>query len=74
MIQKNDYVSDLEIHQIGVKALYEIAKIKNAELHSAILPLESVCKSIRATALSMGLEVVDDRQSLKEEEEDMDYQ
>lgn len=56
------------VPQIGLKALYEIAKIKNAETHSILLPLESVCKSVRATALSMGLEVVDDREALKEEQ------
>lgn len=52
--------------QVGLKALYEIAKVKNAETHSVLLPLESVCKSVRATALSMGLEIVDDRESLKQ--------
>lgn len=51
--------------QVGLKAIYEIAKIKNAETHSVLLPLESVCKSVRATALSMGLEIVDDREGLK---------
>ncbi|CAN0262792.1 unnamed protein product [Ectocarpus sp. 8 AP-2014] len=52
--------------KVGLKALYEIAKVKNAEDHSVLLPLESVCKSVRATALSMGLEIVDDRESLKQ--------
>lgn len=51
--------------KVGLKALYEIAKVKHAERHSVLLPLESVCKSVRATALSMGLEIVDDRESLK---------
>ncbi|CAN0334897.1 unnamed protein product [Ascophyllum nodosum] len=50
--------------KVGLKALYEIAKIKNAETHSVLLPLESVCRSVRATALSMGLEIVDDREPL----------
>lgn len=57
--------------QVGLKALYEIAKVKNAETHSVLLPLESVCKSVRATALSMGLEIVDDRESLKRKEQDL---
>jgi len=57
--------------QVGLKALYEIAKVKNAEIHSVLLPLESVCKSVRATALSMGLEIVDDRESLKQTDDDL---
>lgn len=57
--------------QVGLKALYEIAKVKNAETHSVLLPLESVCKSVRATALSMGLEIVDDRESLKRKDDDL---
>lgn len=55
---------------MGLKALYEIAKVKHAERHSMLLPLESVCKSVRATALSMGLEIVDDRESLKQPNSD----
>eukprot|EP00903_Cladosiphon_okamuranus_P021662 g19916.t1 len=57
--------------KVGLKALYEIAKVKNAEPHSVLLPLESVCRSVRATALSMGLEIVDDRESLKQKDEDL---
>lgn len=51
--------------------MYEIAKVKNAESHSVLIPLEGVCKSVRATALSMGLEIVDDRESLKPKDEDL---
>lgn len=56
--------------QVGLKAIYAIAKIKNSEEHSVLLPLESVCRSVRATALSMGLAIVDDREALKKKRND----
>lgn len=47
--------------QVGLKAIYEIALIRKKEIEVYRTPLEGVCRSVAATALSMGLEIVDDR-------------
>lgn len=47
--------------QVGLKAVYEIALVRQGASHTEHLPLEGLCRSVIATAGSMGLEVVDDR-------------
>ena len=47
--------------RLSVKALYEIAKVKQADANLKDLPLEKICRSIVGTAKSMGLEIYDPR-------------
>uniref|UniRef100_A0A7S1BAR1 Large ribosomal subunit protein uL11m n=1 Tax=Corethron hystrix TaxID=216773 RepID=A0A7S1BAR1_9STRA len=49
------------VGSIRVEAVYEIAKIKVQDTHLADMPIRSVAKSIVGTALSMGVEVIDDK-------------
>ena len=46
------------VGEVSVKQIYEIAKIKQTDEHLSDLSLESLCKSIRSTATSMGLQTV----------------
>lgn len=48
----------LEAATLSVKHIYEIAKIKQSDPFCQYMPLESICKSIIATANSMGIKVV----------------
>ena len=48
------------VGQVHVKQIYEIAKAKQADSHLAKIRLESLARSIAASASSMGLEVVSD--------------
>lgn len=58
--------------QVGLKALYEIALIKHVGDDMYRVPLQGVVRSVAATALSMGLEIVDDRLSLQKDEDSDD--
>lgn len=46
------------IGTISLKHVYEIAKIKQSEERLSGLPLEGLCKSVIATAKSIGINVV----------------
>ncbi|GMN28655.1 hypothetical protein TIFTF001_002128 [Ficus carica] len=48
----------VEAAALSVKHVYEIAKIKQSDPYCQYMPLESICKSIIATASSMGIKVV----------------
>mmetsp|Transcript_7 Transcript_7/g.11 ORF Transcript_7/g.11 Transcript_7/m.11 type:complete len:132 (-) Transcript_7:296-691(-) len=43
---------------VSVKAVYEIAKLKQTDPNLQAVPLKSICKSIIASAKSMGVKVV----------------
>ncbi|XP_030464182.1 54S ribosomal protein L19, mitochondrial [Syzygium oleosum] len=43
---------------IGLKHVYEIAKVKQSDPYCQYMSLESICKSIIGTANSMGIQVV----------------
>ncbi|GBG28247.1 50S ribosomal protein L11 [Hondaea fermentalgiana] len=43
---------------ISVKAVYEVAKIKQTDPGLQDIPLQSICKSVLASAGSMGIKVV----------------
>jgi large subunit ribosomal protein L11 len=43
---------------VHVKQIYEIAKIKQADAHMQHLSVETLCKCIAGSALSMGIKVV----------------
>ncbi|CAM9698464.1 unnamed protein product [Discosporangium mesarthrocarpum] len=49
--------------RVGLKTIYEIASIKKKDDHLWHLPLEGLCRSVIATANSMGVTVYDDRQN-----------
>lgn len=53
--------------QVGLKAIYEIALLRKQEIEVYRTPLEGVCRSVAATAQSMGLEIVDDRRKPNDE-------
>ena len=44
--------------EVSLKHIYDIAKIKQSELRLSGLSLESLCKSVIASARSAGIEVV----------------
>jgi|TARA_B110000091_G_scaffold72895_1_gene80349 large subunit ribosomal protein L11 len=46
------------VGEVSSKQIYEIAKIKVQDEHLSDISLESLCKSIKATATSMGLKTV----------------
>lgn len=46
------------IATISLKHVYEIAKIKSADEHMKILPLESIARMIVGSARSLGVQVV----------------
>ena len=46
------------VGEVSSKQIYEIAKIKLQDEHMQHIPIESVCKSIKSTATSMGLKTV----------------
>jgi len=48
------------VGKVHVKQIYEIAKVKQRDEHLARIDLYSLCRSIAASAKSMGLEVVKD--------------
>uniref|UniRef100_A0A0D6R8R4 Large ribosomal subunit protein uL11m n=1 Tax=Araucaria cunninghamii TaxID=56994 RepID=A0A0D6R8R4_ARACU len=43
---------------LSLKHVYEIAKVKQSDPYSQNMPLESICKSIIATARTMGIQIV----------------
>ncbi|CAM9498646.1 unnamed protein product, partial [Phaeothamnion confervicola] len=47
---------------IGLKAIYEIAKIKHSDGHMWHLPLDGICRSVVGSARSMGLSVVNEKE------------
>mmetsp|Transcript_30375 Transcript_30375/g.96921 ORF Transcript_30375/g.96921 Transcript_30375/m.96921 type:complete len:156 (-) Transcript_30375:181-648(-) len=54
---------------VTLKEIYHIAKLKQRDAHMWMTPLQGICRSIVASANSMGIEVVDDRQQSTEEAE-----
>ena len=46
------------VGKVSVKHIYEIAKIKKTDAHQALVPIESLSRSVASTAKSMGLRVV----------------
>ena len=48
---------------LSLKHVYEIAKVKQSDPFCEYMPLESICKSVIATANSMGIKVVRDLDS-----------
>lgn len=48
---------------VGLRAVYEIAKIKQKDPHLQHVSLKSLCKCIIGTAKSMGIRIIDDRGS-----------
>lgn len=46
------------VGEVSLKHIYEIAKIKQSEVRLSGLSLESLCKSVIATAKSIGVTVV----------------
>ncbi|ODV61632.1 mitochondrial 54S ribosomal protein uL11m [Ascoidea rubescens DSM 1968] len=50
-------LNDPKIGTVSLKHIYEIAKIKKTDQNHENLNLEAICKSIIATAKSMGVEV-----------------
>lgn len=53
---------------VNVKHIYEIAKIKQQDVHLSHLPLEALCKSISMTARNCGIKVeVPDRNAAAQE-------
>ena len=52
------YPGKTVVGEVSSKQIYEIAKIKLQDEHMQHIPIESVCKSIKSTATSMGLKTV----------------
>jgi len=50
------------VGKVTVKQVYEIAKIKQADLQLRDTPLEHLCRSIAGSARSMGIEIIEGRQ------------
>mmetsp|Transcript_25754 Transcript_25754/g.57741 ORF Transcript_25754/g.57741 Transcript_25754/m.57741 type:complete len:167 (+) Transcript_25754:104-604(+) len=50
---------------VTLKQLYEIAQAKAQDEHVKHLPIEGICRSLAGSCISMGLQVVDDRESVK---------
>ncbi|KAJ3682406.1 hypothetical protein LUZ60_014979 [Juncus effusus] len=50
----------VSVTEIGLRHVYEIAKIKQADPFKKHLSIEAICKSIIGTANSMGIQVVKD--------------
>lgn len=49
-----------KVGKVHVKHIYEIGKMQQRNGHLKHLPLESICRTVAASASSMGLEVVRD--------------
>eukprot|EP01032_Pedospumella_encystans_P013037 gene13037-15036_t len=49
-----------KVGKVHVKHIYEIGKMQQRNGHLMHLPLESICRTVAASASSMGLEVVRD--------------
>lgn len=45
------------VGKVHVKQIYEIAKVKQTDAHLKDIPLKSLCRSIAASATSIGLKV-----------------
>lgn len=56
-IVENTILPEDKMNYISVRQIYEIAKIKQQDLHLKHLTLKSLCKMIIGTAKSMGLVV-----------------
>ncbi|KAJ4837923.1 hypothetical protein Tsubulata_022513 [Turnera subulata] len=50
----------VEASTVTLKHVHEIAKVKQSDPFCQYMPLESICKSVIATANSMGIRVVND--------------
>jgi large subunit ribosomal protein L11 len=48
------------VGKVHVKQIYEIAKAKQQDEHLQDISLESMCRTVAASASSMGLEIVRD--------------
>lgn len=48
------------VGKVHVKQIYEVAKIKQRDEHLQRIPLDALCRTVAASAHSMGLEVVRD--------------
>ncbi len=46
------------VGKVHVKQIYEIALVKQRDEHLKRIPLDALCRTIAASAKSMGLEVV----------------
>lgn len=46
------------VGQVHVKQIYEIAKIKQTDVKLQSVPLESICRSIAGSCISLGIDVV----------------